>query len=392
MVPVIDFYSYREDLKKATIQRLDKIVVDEFPNDFAWLVYVLALDGKEDNPLFSEAFDSLSKWASANTPHIPTKFLPALGICLYLQEGKSEGGNLRQHLAARLEDILSHEIDRFSPLNDPSFVLPIVLGVKGTLADPTRTILVDICEKNGKSGKAFRRALFLASSKELDTGQEAVFSKPDNYPNPEDLIAMLWLGERYRLRNIDTSELWSSFGNIKELISTDELPELGAKAYYLSNTDLALLYEAIAHQTAMPDPRILFNIYPIHERLRQVSRSLFEKGEYSASVFEATKVLDTVVREGTGLEATGRPLMQEAMRPKDPYIRFNRLETRSERDEQDGLKLIADGIMAAFRNPKGHEPKDTDWGDISPYDALDQLVTISLLMKRIDAATVQKKV
>jgi uncharacterized protein (TIGR02391 family) len=392
VVPVIDFHTYRGFLKKSIIQRFDRIVVDEDPYDYAWLVYAFAIDGKIDNPLFTEAFDNLSRWTTTNTPNIPTKFLPSVGIYLHLQEKKGEIDDLARYLVTKLEEIMSHEIDRFSPLNDPSFVLPIVLGIGGALSDQTRNLLLDVCEKNGKNGKAFRRALFLASAEELNNELKPVFGKPDNYSNPEDMIAVLWLGERYRLSDIDTTGLWLSYGNVKELVSTDELLELGARAYYLSNIDLALLYEAIAQQTAKPDPRILFNIYPIHERIRQVSRSLFEKGEYSASVFEATKVLDTVIREGTGLESTGRPLMQEAMRPKEPYIKFNRLETRSEKDEQDGLKSIAEGIMAAFRNPKGHEPKDTEWGDINPYDALDQIITISTLMKRIDLAIVHKKI
>lgn len=383
MVPVVDFHSYREFLKKAIIQRLDKTVVDEYPNDYAWLVYSLALDGKEDNPLFSEAFDNLFRWASTNIPHIPNKFLPALGTCVYLQGDKSEGNCLTSYLVIKLVETLGHEIDRFSPLNDPSFVLPIVLGVRGTLTDPARITLVKICEKNGRNGKAFRRAMFVACTIELDDEQGKNLTRPDGYINPEDIMAMLWFGERYHPSNVDTSGLWSSFGNIKELISTEELSELGAMAYYLSNIDLAFLYESITYQTERPDPRTLFNIYPMHERIRQVSRSLFEQGEFSASVFEATKVLESVVREKTGLENTGRSLMQEAMNVREPRIKFNRLETRSERDEQEGLKLIAEGIIAAYRNPKGHEPKDTSWGDISPYDALDQLISISHIMKRI---------
>ena len=51
-----------------------------------------------------------------------------------------------------------------------------------------------------------------------------------------------------------------------------------------------------------------------------------------------------------------------------------------------GLACISEGIFKAFRNPKGHKPRDHPLIELDAYDALDQLITISFIMKQIDEA------
>jgi hypothetical protein len=79
--------------------------------------------------------------------------------------------------------------------------------------------------------------------------------------------------------------------------------------------------------------------------------------------------------------------MKQIDRPDKLLIKFNNfLHEDAGRNEQAGLALIAEGVFKAFRNPKGHKPKDHPLVELDGYEALDQLVIISFLMKRIEEA------
>ena len=88
----------------------------------------------------------------------------------------------------------------------------------------------------------------------------------------------------------------------------------------------------------------------------------------------------------TGIDKNCRPLVQETLGGKSPRVKFNEIRSRSEENEQTGLRLIAEGICAAFRNPKGHEPMDAPIMQIDAIGALDQLVIISYILKRVEQA------
>jgi conserved hypothetical protein TIGR02391 len=211
-------------------------------------------------------------------------------------------------------------------------------------------------------------------------------------PDPSGAISIVWFYEHYANHfNIDAEEHWEKFLNIKDAFTLDELIEGYSSIMPLSNQDLALLYEAISNQAQKPSPSILFDLYPLHDRIKKVSENLFRSGSYMQAVFEATKVLESAIKEKSCISKSGRSLVQESMKKNNPQICFSELKTQSEQDEQEGLKLITEGIFAAFRNPKGHEPEDTYWGNINPYEALDQLITISYILKRIETASQAQK-
>jgi hypothetical protein len=75
-----------------------------------------------------------------------------------------------------------------------------------------------------------------------------------------------------------------------------------------------------------------------------------------------------------------RPLIN--LNPLDPAL----TDYNSQQNEQRGYSHISVGIFMAFRHPKGHEPRDKQWVGVDAYEALDQLVTISAVMKRIEKA------
>jgi hypothetical protein len=70
---------------------------------------------------------------------------------------------------------------------------------------------------------------------------------------------------------------------------------------------------------------------------------------------------------------------------KMPKIAFNSLATETDLSEQKGLANLFVGMFGTFRNPTAHGPK-ISW-PISEQDALDLLTLVSLLHRRLDAAT-----
>ncbi len=127
----------------------------------------------------------------------------------------------------------------------------------------------------------------------------------------------------------------------------------------------------------------LFKERKFHKSVIFVSKDLFKNGHYSQSIFEACKVLETVVKKKSGLTLSGVPLMQQVFSANNPVLKFNQMRDQSEKDEQVGMMQIYAGVMQGIRDPKGHSIvnlKDRE-------KALEYLSLISLLLRRVDDAT-----
>jgi uncharacterized protein (TIGR02391 family) len=118
------------------------------------------------------------------------------------------------------------------------------------------------------------------------------------------------------------------------------------------------------------------------EVVRHCRPELLRKDCYEA-VFEAVKGLGARLREKSGLDEDGRALVQAALRGK-PRVLLTDCATVTERNEQEGVALLAEGLFAAFRNPAAHEPRLV-W-EVSEQDALDVLGTLSMIHRRLDTA------
>ncbi len=121
------------------------------------------------------------------------------------------------------------------------------------------------------------------------------------------------------------------------------------------------------------------------EVIRHCRAELLRKDHYEA-VFEAVKGLGTRLREKSGLDEDGRSLVQAALRGKQPRLLLTDCSTVTDRNEQEGIALLAEGVFAAFRNPAAHEPRLV-WA-VSEQDALDVLGTLSMIHRRLDGARV----
>jgi uncharacterized protein (TIGR02391 family) len=220
-------------------------------------------------------------------------------------------------------------------------------------------------------------------------------SCPTGEPQDDgDVIALAWWSERH---GGDKYAQWERFATIKERITLDAEMPSGAQRV-LTVAELAMLYEAVARETADPDPEMLFDCYPLHPRIREISERDFKQGNYFGAVFEACKAFYDFLRAHGDPGFSEVPLVKEVLGEPDakgeklrPRIELNPLDPRSsdytsQQNEQRGYSHIGVGIFLAFRHPKGHEPKDKHWVGIEAYEALDQLVTISAVMKRIEKA------
>jgi len=395
MVPIrLNFFSHREEIKRALITRKESIDPFNYPNECAWITYAFSRDGKENNPLFEEALNDLTKWALADNSISQYRNLAPLSLCCYLtgEEGKRE--LIGEKIISKLNQLFDKDIYNFSILNEPTQIFCITLGIKEKLSDVQRNKLISICNKNLNSGSIMRKVFFYASLLELGERVDINLDIKDIGADPSSIISIIWFYKRYGIQSdIDFVTLWKNYDNIKEYITLSEsLSNPYSSGRPLTIQEITMLYEAISYETQKPDPNMLFDIYILHKRIRSVTESLFKKGEYYNAVFEATKALNDFIREKTGLQDGERSLVQKVFGGDNPIIKINAFDKnspdfKSQKNEQTGFQLILEGVFSAFRHPKGHEPKDTKWGDIDPYDALAQLVTISYLVKRIEEAT-----
>jgi uncharacterized protein (TIGR02391 family) len=395
MVPVtFNLHSYKERVKQSIVQRATAMDCWDYPLDWAWLTYALGQDGKENNPLFSESLAKLLSWASSQSAWSQERSLAALALCAYLTaDDDGRHGPLASKLLDKLEGLLGKEVGKFSPLNDPGQVFCIVLGTKGRISRHQGEALERICLRNSETGRLMRRALYTAALLELGKLPRAWPVLDGLKVIPEDVIAVLWLYERYKQKNTqDAGALWKAFENVKDSFALESPGTEEEGLPPVSNLAIALLYEALAIQTRKPDVDMLFDAYPLHARVREITEREFKAKAYVAAVEQATRALNELIQQKTGvMDKSEAELVQATMkqidRPKKLRIKFNDfLHEDAGRNEQAGLALITEGVFKAFRNPKGHKPKDHPLVELDGYEALDQLVIISFLMKRIKEA------
>lgn len=139
-----------------------------------------------------------------------------------------------------------------------------------------------------------------------------------------------------------------------------------------------------AYVLNQPDGREQYIQHPfeqrdIHESLPKKVKDLFDDGYYSEATFEAYKYLDKLIQHLSSLKISGFKLMMDAFSSDQPKIMLTKNTTKTEKDEQDGVKFIFAGAMLAIRNPRGHEYSIKD----SPDQCLDHLSLASLLLRKI---------
>lgn len=208
-----------------------------------------------------------------------------------------------------------------------------------------------------------------------------------------------FINEAQNIVNPDTCVIW-----IKRIITfiKNELPAL--KKYqdiviilseFITNDGKLTISVPLACGNAaklLSDLKLTYNfdsgtafIIDLHPKVLEVCLELFQNGHYAQAIFESIKALNNYVKIKANI--TDKDLskaMAKAFDEKNPIIKLNNLGNQSDKDEQEGFKLLFMGAMTGIRNPKAHE-------NIVQHDknrTLEYLAFISLLFQRAEEGTV----
>jgi uncharacterized protein (TIGR02391 family) len=123
----------------------------------------------------------------------------------------------------------------------------------------------------------------------------------------------------------------------------------------------------------------------LHPAIRDACASRFASEHYSDGIQRAAIALRDLVRERGGSELRaldGDELMGKAFNPKDPRIVVADLGVQTGQSVQRGTMLLAQGAIAALRNPVAHERLDLELPE-----AMEMAAILSLLARRVQQAT-----
>ena len=123
----------------------------------------------------------------------------------------------------------------------------------------------------------------------------------------------------------------------------------------------------------------------LHPKVKENSLNLFKNGHYAQAIFESVKALNNYVKKKAQIiDKDLSDAMAKAFNETTPIIKLNDYLTRSDKDEQEGFKLLFMGAMKGIRNPKAHE-------NIIQEDknrTLEYLAFISLLFRRAEEGVI----
>ncbi len=392
---MFDYHKLKEQTKMVLLRRWQQIDLATDSLAWGWIARAFSAEGVTNNPLLEQALGLGRRWLDSDEVWKNDSQLASAGILctLFRRAGEEEGAKITRQVIERVERLRSKDIGKFSRLNDPDFVFGLTVGFANLFPEELCKWLAGHCERNAQTNNWRRCLLFNAAACELK-GTISPLALNGSDLQVYEVIPALWFAECYpKLVDGDDRRrgVWEAFERVKEVISWEDSTDENAALYTASPVDAAMFYEALLCRTREMDPVTLFKNLPLHPEVRLSAESLFIKGEYVNAVFEAAKMFVDAVkcRAGNPVDKNGKPidgvpLIQYTFESKPPKLKFNNLGTLAEQNEHDGLALIARGVTSAFRNPKGHLPKASI--SLSADEALEQLATISYLMKRLDSA------
>lgn len=124
----------------------------------------------------------------------------------------------------------------------------------------------------------------------------------------------------------------------------------------------------------------------IHSDVMKCCKEEYLQENYFHAIFEAAKSLSEKVRNLTGIQDDGSALFEAVFSNKNPRLAVNTLQTSSEKNMQNGLKEMLNGITHMIRNVTAHELK-FKW-IVNEQDAIDVLTIISFLHNQLDMCIV----
>ena len=150
--------------------------------------------------------------------------------------------------------------------------------------------------------------------------------------------------------------------------------EAGDEKYFPTKNGFQLLEQEF--NKVIQEYTLLPKTY-VHPEIVRKSFSLLDKGEFESAVFQAFKLLETLIRKKIGADAEeiGVKLIRKAFHPeKGPLTDF-----KLPKSERESFANYIAGALGYYKNPCSHRDVELDY--ISSFD---RIVVASDLLKIID--------
>jgi uncharacterized protein (TIGR02391 family) len=127
------------------------------------------------------------------------------------------------------------------------------------------------------------------------------------------------------------------------------------------------------HVEAEAVEEVALAVSELHPSISFATQQLLADGHYDDAVRAAAIAFEDRLRASPGMKALhGQSLVGKAFGGDSPAIRI-----ASDPNEQRGWHQLAEGVVAALRNPAAHRNQG-----LARAEALEQLATMSLLLRR----------
>ncbi len=92
-----------------------------------------------------------------------------------------------------------------------------------------------------------------------------------------------------------------------------------------------------------------------------VIKDNYEKGSYTTAITNLIQYINEVIQDKANLEnVDNTSLIEQAFFSKPPKLAITKLQTRTEKDIQEGVGHLLKGICLAIRNPRSHKRFNDD--------------------------------
>lgn len=179
------------------------------------------------------------------------------------------------------------------------------------------------------------------------------------------------MDERVRTRQA-LAEAWAHLENLGLIASDTDQSYL--EWVFITRRGHEAARSADAFRQA--EQRAHFPTTILHRELRGATYDAFVSGNFQQAVAEAFRVVEVRVRDASGLEGIGVPLMREAFNVDTGPLRSE----ATDRGEREALPHLFAGAFGWVRNPASHRDAPVD--DVA--HAIEQLMLASLLLRIVD--------
>jgi uncharacterized protein (TIGR02391 family) len=126
----------------------------------------------------------------------------------------------------------------------------------------------------------------------------------------------------------------------------------------------------------------IFDSMDFHGEVVSTCRNRFVAGQADDAIFQCCLRINAIVQVRSGVGGMdGDALFGLVFRSDAPTLSFTPCSNADEKNEQDGVRLLFQGMARAIRNPRAHRAVGTD-----EVAAIEHLAFLSMLLRFLDGA------